>query len=51
MMLGVGSLLGIPAAVGMAILRHRHYDIDLVINRTLVYGSLTAVLALLYFGV
>jgi hypothetical protein len=50
LMLGIGSLLGIPAAVGIAILRHHLYDIDVVINRTLVYGSLTAALVALYFG-
>jgi hypothetical protein len=44
------GLIGIPISMGIAILRYRLYEIDLIINRTLVYGSLTAVLALLYFG-
>jgi hypothetical protein len=44
------GVLGTPIAMGIAILRYRLYEIDLIINRTLVYGALTAMLALLYLG-
>ena len=44
------SYAGIPIAVGLAVLRYRLYDIDLLINRALVYGSLSATLALVYVG-
>ena len=45
---GFVALVGLPIAVG--ILKYRLYDIDVVINRTLVYGSLTVALALTYSG-
>jgi len=44
-------LMAIPASVAIAILRYRLYDIDLVINRTLVYAILTGLLALAYVGI
>ena len=48
--LTVVGLAGNPIGMGVAILRYRLYGIDVLINRTLVYGSLTAVLALVYVG-
>ena len=44
------SFAGVPVAIGLAVLKYRLYDIDLLINRTLVYGSLTAMLVAVYFG-
>jgi hypothetical protein len=44
------SFAGVPIAIGFAVLKYRLYDIDIIINRALVYGSLTATLVALYFG-
>jgi signal transduction histidine kinase len=44
-------LAGIPAATAIALLRYRLYDLDLVISRTLVYGSLAVVITAVYVGI
>ena len=44
------ALLGLPVFTGIAIVKHHLYDIDLLINRTLVYGSLTTMLVAVYVG-
>jgi hypothetical protein len=44
------SFMLIPLSIGVAVLRSQLFDIDVLINRTLVYGSLTVLLALVYFG-
>jgi hypothetical protein len=45
-----GIAVGIPVAIRLAVLRYRFYDVDVIINRTLVYGLLTAALVAVYFG-
>jgi hypothetical protein len=50
MLLMDAFVLLIPLSIGVAVLRARLFDIDVVINRTLVYGSLTALLIAFYFG-
>ena len=44
------SIIGVPIAVGIAVLKYRLYAIDVLINRTLVYGALTGTLVAVYFG-
>jgi hypothetical protein len=45
------SLIFIPVSMGIGILRYRLYDIDVIVNKTLVYGALTAMLAVAYLGI
>ena len=47
-MLWASAVVGLAAAVAVAILRHRLFDIDRIVSRTLVYGLLTAALGLVY---
>jgi hypothetical protein len=44
------SFAGVPVAIGFAVLKYRLYAIDILINRTLVYGALTTILVLIYFS-
>jgi hypothetical protein len=48
--LGLASIAVLPVAVGVAVLKYRLYDVDVVINKTLVYGVLSGVLAAVYAG-
>jgi signal transduction histidine kinase len=47
----VGFGIGFPAAIGVAMLRHHLFDIDIVISRTLVYGALAAFITAVYVGI
>ena len=44
------AFFGLPLSIGVAVLRYRLYEIDIIINRTLVYGTLTVTLLAVYFG-
>ena len=46
----IAALAGFPISIGIAIVRYRLYEIDTLINLTLVYAPLTAALSALYFG-
>jgi hypothetical protein len=48
-LLGIAIFAGIPIATGLAVLRYRLYDIDLLINRTLVYAATSAAIAAMFF--
>jgi hypothetical protein len=48
--IAVLGFAAVPVAIGFAVLKYRLYDIDIIINRALVYGSLTVSLAAVYFG-
>jgi hypothetical protein len=49
--LSIAGIVSLPVAVGIAVLRYRLYEIDIIINRTLVYAPLTAMLILFYLGI
>jgi hypothetical protein len=49
-LLFVIGMLTVPISIAIAILRYRLYDIDIIIRKTLVYGAITLLLVLLYFG-
>jgi len=45
------GLLFVPVSMGIGILKHRLYDVDVVLNRALVYGALTGILGVAYLGI